>query len=155
MTIYYIILLLWSFVQIYCAEICVSFKMTWYTYPKHFALKSGRLYQMEIRLNTICRLFSGDLKIVFQIPYRLLSNTKTCKNKVWLLLWHWKTNEQWDLSGFCNSHSLYFHNIFFRRDVLKGELRKDQARSNAWPWNVLRSEHDIIAKKSCAAKNIV
>ena len=35
----------------------------------------------------------------------------------------------------------------FRRDALKEQFGKDQTRSDAWPWNVLCSEHNILAKK--------
>ena len=36
--------------------------------------------------------------------------------------------------------------LFFRRDALKEQFGKDQTRSDAWPWKVLCSEHDILAK---------
>ena len=53
------------------------------------------------------------------------------------------------------THKVEFYFLFFRRDVLNGELRKDQALSNAWPLNELSSEHDILEKEKTALPKIL
>ena len=70
-------------------------------------------------------------------------STKTCEIAVHFIF------ENWLLLVF------FFFFSFFRRDALKEQFRKDQARSNAWLWNDLCSAHDILAKEKTALPSFI
>ena len=66
--------------------------------------------------------------------------------RVWDAIWRAVEKIECCILGL-NKLCFLFVILFFRRDALKEQFGKNQTRSDAWPWKVLCSEHDILAKE--------